>query len=164
MAARDTGALREAKDKLEKRVEELTWRLQLEKRQRSELEEAKTQEYAKQQEALQAMRLQVEEANAAVVREREAAKKAIEEAPPVIKEIPVLVEDTEKINSLTSELEALKAERQAAEHLIKGFSAAEARNCDLATELENALRKAEKSISQNLIYKGDKPVPECVIC
>ncbi|CAD5332252.1 unnamed protein product [Arabidopsis thaliana] len=119
MAARDTGALREAKDKLEKRVEELTWRLQLEKRQRSELEEAKTQEYAKQQEALQAMRLQVEEANAAVVREREAAKKAIEEAPPVIKEIPVLVEDTEKINSLTSELEALKAERQAAEHLIK---------------------------------------------
>ena len=54
------------------------------------------------------MRLQVEEANAAVVREREAARKAIEEAPPVIKEIPVLVEDTEKINSLTSEVEALK--------------------------------------------------------
>ncbi|KAG5547110.1 hypothetical protein RHGRI_012963 [Rhododendron griersonianum] len=32
MAARETGALKEAKDKLEKRVEELTWRLQLEKR------------------------------------------------------------------------------------------------------------------------------------
>lgn len=31
-AARETGALKEAKDKLEKRVEELTWRLQLEKR------------------------------------------------------------------------------------------------------------------------------------
>ncbi|RZB87578.1 Myosin-9 isoform A [Glycine soja] len=31
MAARETGALQEAKDKLEKRVEELTWRLQLEK-------------------------------------------------------------------------------------------------------------------------------------
>ena len=54
------------------------------------------------------MRLQVEEANAAVIREREAARKAIEEAPPVIKETPVLVEDTEKINSLTSEVEALK--------------------------------------------------------
>jgi len=54
------------------------------------------------------MWLQVEEANAVVVREREAARKAIEEAPPVIKEIPVLVEDTEKINSLTSEVEALK--------------------------------------------------------
>lgn len=31
-AARETGALKEAKDKLEKRAEELTWRLQLEKR------------------------------------------------------------------------------------------------------------------------------------
>lgn len=30
-ASRETGALKEAKDKLEKRVEELTWRLQLEK-------------------------------------------------------------------------------------------------------------------------------------
>ncbi|CAA7059029.1 unnamed protein product [Microthlaspi erraticum] len=148
MAARDTGALREAKDKLEKRVEELTWRLQLEKRQRTDLEEAKAQEYAKQQEALQAMRLQVEEANAAVIREREAARKAIEEAPPVIKETPVLVEDTEKINSLTSDVEALKAslqsERQAAEVLRKAFSEAEARNSELATELENATRKADQ--------------------
>ncbi|KAL0681412.1 hypothetical protein Bca4012_048259 [Brassica carinata] len=148
MAARDTGALREAKDKLEKRVEELTWRLQLEKRQRTELEEAKAQESAKQQEALQAMRLQVEEANAAVIREREAARKAIEEAPPVIKETPVLVEDTEKINSLTSEVEALKAslesERQVAENLRKAFSEAEARNSELATELENATRKADQ--------------------
>lgn len=30
-AARETGALKEAKDKLEKRVEELTWRLEFEK-------------------------------------------------------------------------------------------------------------------------------------
>jgi len=119
-------------------------RLQLETRQRTDLEEAKTQEYAKQQEALQAMWLQVEEANAVVVREREAARKAIEEAPPVIKEIPVLVEDTEKINSLTSEVEALKAERQAAEHLEKAFSETEARNSELATELENATRKADQ--------------------
>jgi myosin-5 len=119
-------------------------RLQLETRQRTDLEEAKTPEDAKQQEALQAMWLQVEEANAVVVREREAARKAIEEAPPVIKEIPVLVEDTEKINSLTSEVEALKAERQAAEHLEKAFSETEARNSELATELENATRKADQ--------------------
>jgi len=32
MEARETGALKEAKDKLEKRVEELTWRLDVEKR------------------------------------------------------------------------------------------------------------------------------------
>lgn len=31
-AARETGALKEAKDKLQKTVEDLTWRIQLEKR------------------------------------------------------------------------------------------------------------------------------------
>ncbi|CAI9766118.1 unnamed protein product [Fraxinus pennsylvanica] len=66
-ATRETGALKEAKDKLEKKVEELTWRLQFEKRLRSKLEETK--------------------ANARVIKEQEAAQKAIEEAPPVVKEI-----------------------------------------------------------------------------
>ena len=33
-AARETGALKEAKDKLEKRVEELTWRIDIEKHMR----------------------------------------------------------------------------------------------------------------------------------
>lgn len=54
------------------------------------------------------MQLQVEEANAQVIKEREAARKAIEEAPPVVKETPVFVEDTEKINSLMAEVENLK--------------------------------------------------------
>lgn len=54
------------------------------------------------------MQLQVQEASAMVLKEREAARKAIEEAPPVIKEIPVIVQDTEKINSLTNEMERLK--------------------------------------------------------
>jgi myosin V len=74
----------------------------------TDLEETKAQEIAKLQETLHDMQLQVEEAKALVVNEREAARKAIEEAPPVIKETPVLVEDTEKINSLTAEVEQLK--------------------------------------------------------
>ncbi|CAI5513551.1 unnamed protein product [Closterium sp. Naga37s-1] len=47
--AKQTGALQEAKSRLEKQLEELTWRLQLEKRMRSDLEESKTQEVAKLQ-------------------------------------------------------------------------------------------------------------------
>jgi len=74
----------------------------------TDLEEAKAQEIAKLQETLHDMLLQVEESKAMVVKEREAARKAIEEAPPVIKETPVLVEDTEKINSLTAEVEQLR--------------------------------------------------------
>uniref|UniRef100_A0A0E0KHK1 Myosin motor domain-containing protein n=1 Tax=Oryza punctata TaxID=4537 RepID=A0A0E0KHK1_ORYPU len=143
MAARETGALKEAKDKLEKRVEELTWRLGLEKRLRTDLEEAKAQEIAKLQETLHDMQQQVEEAKAMIVKEREAARKAIEEAPPVIKETPVLVEDTEKINSLTAEA-LLQTERQATEAAKKEYAEAERRNEELIKKFEGAEKKIEQ--------------------
>ncbi|KAJ9167994.1 hypothetical protein P3X46_019576 [Hevea brasiliensis] len=148
MAARETGALKEAKDKLEKRVEELTWRLQFEKRLRTDLEEEKAQEIAKLQDALHAMQIQVEEANSRVIKEREAARKAIEEAPPVIKETPVLVQDTEKVEQLTTEVESLKAsllsERQAAEEARKAGKDAEARNSELSKKLEDSQQKVDQ--------------------
>ncbi|VAH77159.1 unnamed protein product [Triticum turgidum subsp. durum] len=148
MAARETGALKEAKDKLEKRVEELTWRLGLEKRLRTDLEEAKTQEIAKLQETLHDLQLQVEEAKTMATKEREAARKAIEEAPPVIKETPVLVEDTEKVNSLTAEVDQLKAllqtERQARETAKKEHAEAERRNEELMKKFEGAEKKIEQ--------------------
>ncbi|KAL6984622.1 hypothetical protein U1Q18_017998, partial [Sarracenia purpurea var. burkii] len=148
MAARETGALKEAKDKLEKRVEELTWRLQLEKRLRTDLEEAKAQEMAKLQDAVHAMQIQVEEANAKVIKEREAARKAIEEAPPVIKETPVIVQDTAKIDLLSAEVDSLKAlllsERQAAEEARKACTDAEIRNAELVNKLEGAERKVDQ--------------------
>ncbi|GMI96152.1 myosin XI B, ARABIDOPSIS THALIANA MYOSIN XI B, MYOSIN XI-8, MYOSIN XI B [Hibiscus trionum] len=61
MAAKETGALQEAKTKLEKEVEELTWRLQLEKRTRVDLEESKKQETAKFESTLKKMQLEFEE-------------------------------------------------------------------------------------------------------
>lgn len=147
MAARETGALKAAKDKLEKRVEELTWRLQLEKRLRTDLEEAKAQEIAKLQDALHEKQLQVEEANSMVIKEREAARKAIEEAPPVIKETPVIVQDTERINSLISEVEKLKAlllaEKQTAEEAKQAHAATQAKNGELTKKLEDAEKRAE---------------------
>ncbi|RRT66819.1 hypothetical protein B296_00039830, partial [Ensete ventricosum] len=51
---------------------------------------------------------QVEEAKSTVIKEREAARKAIEAALPIIKENPVLVQDTEKIDLLNAEIENLK--------------------------------------------------------
>lgn len=55
-----------------------------------------------------ALQKQLEDANANIVKEREAARKAIEEAPPVIKETSVMVEDLERINKLMAETESLK--------------------------------------------------------
>ncbi|CAI0419969.1 unnamed protein product [Linum tenue] len=148
MAARETGALKEAKDKLEKRVEELTWRLQLEKRLRTDLEEAKSQEVAKLHNALNAMQSRVEEANALVVKEREAARKAIQEAPPVIKETPVVVEDTEKIRSFTARVGKLEAlllsQRQAAEEAKQACAVAESQKEQLCKKLENSEKKVDQ--------------------
>lgn len=77
----------------------------------TDLEEAKAQEVTKLQNLLQQLQYKVKEANALIVKEREAAKKAIEEAPPVIKETQVLVEDTQKIDSLTAEVENLRVRK-----------------------------------------------------
>uniref|UniRef100_A0A6N2KTU9 Myosin motor domain-containing protein n=1 Tax=Salix viminalis TaxID=40686 RepID=A0A6N2KTU9_SALVM len=157
MAARDTGALREAKDKLEKHVEELTWRLQLEKRLRTDLEEAKVQEAVKFQNSLEEMKIKIEEANALIVKEREAAKNAINEAPPVIKETQVLVEDTKKIDSLTEEVESLKSichglihaatldsEKQRADDTQKKYSEVQ----EMSEERRMKLEETEKKVQQ----------------
>ncbi|XP_015902864.2 myosin-17 [Ziziphus jujuba] len=142
MAAKETGALKEAKDKLEKRVEELTWRLQLEKRLRTDLEDAKAQEIFKLEDALQTLQLRVEQANLLVAKEREAARKAIEEAPPVIKETPVIIQDTEKLDFLTAEVERLKAllmsETQKAEDAKQAYATEQAKNEELSRKLEAA--------------------------
>ncbi|XP_027093892.2 myosin-6 [Coffea arabica] len=106
MAARETGALQAAKNKLEKQVEELTWRLQLEKRMRVDMEEAKSQENAKLQAALQDMQHKFNETKEMLKKERETAKKAAEQVP-VIQEVPVI--DHELMNKITAENEKLKA-------------------------------------------------------
>ncbi|KAH6770255.1 myosin XI B, partial [Perilla frutescens var. hirtella] len=76
MAAKETGALQEAKEKLELQVKELTLQLALEKRQRIDIEEAKNQEIAKLQSALEEIKLQTNES--------EAPKKTAEQVPTVI--------------------------------------------------------------------------------
>ncbi|KAL6861303.1 hypothetical protein ACP4OV_017003 [Aristida adscensionis] len=131
MEARETGALKEAKDKLEKKVEELTWRVQLEKRLRTDLEEAKANEVSKMQNSMEALQSKLDEANAKLLKEREAVK-AIEEAPPVVQETQVVVQDTEKIDSLTTEVQELKtslqSEKQRADDLEKKRSQEEQAN------------------------------------
>lgn len=105
LAAKETGALQAAKNKLEKQVEELTWRLQLEKRMRVDIEEAKSQENAKLQIALQDMQQEVKVTKAMLIKEQEAAKKAAEEAR-IIQEVPVV--DTALMDKLTAENNKLK--------------------------------------------------------
>ncbi|XP_042054026.1 myosin-11-like [Salvia splendens] len=148
MAARDTGALKEAKDKLEKQLEDLTWRLQLEKRLKVDLEEAKNHEIAKLHSSMEELQKKVDEANALVIKEREAAKKAIEEAPPVIKETPVYVEDTEKVESLKGELDNIKVslqhEQETSEELRKNYALEQESSEERRAKLEEAEEKIQQ--------------------
>ncbi|GER46091.1 myosin 2 [Striga asiatica] len=135
-AARETGALQAAKNKLEKQVEELTWRLQLEKRMRTDLEEAKTQENTKLQTALQEVQLQLKESKDMLLKEREAVKMAAERAP-VIQEIPVV--DHEMTNKLSAENEKLKACRR---YLGTSYM------CALVSSLETKIVETEKKYEE----------------
>ncbi|CAL0310840.1 unnamed protein product [Lupinus luteus] len=140
MAARDAGALKDAKEKLEKRVEELTLKLDVEKYMRVDLEEAKGQEITKLQNALLEMQGKLDEAHAAIIHEKEAAKIAIEQAPPVIKE--VLVEDNTKLELLTNRNEELESEVQKLMKKIKEF---EVRFSEIENENQARLKEAEEA-------------------
>ncbi|GJP35900.1 hypothetical protein CLOM_g20443 [Closterium sp. NIES-68] len=64
--AKQTGALQAAKTRLEKQCEELTWRLQLEKRMRSDLEESKSVEMARVQQEMEQLRAELRDAHTQV--------------------------------------------------------------------------------------------------
>ncbi|KAL9318583.1 hypothetical protein ACSQ67_015100 [Phaseolus vulgaris] len=154
MAAKETGALQEAKDKLEKRVEELTWRLQLEKGLKTNLEESKAQEIAKLQNSLQEMQSKFEETNALLIKERENVKKVVEEAPPVVQETQVIVEDTQKIETLTAEIESLKtsleSEKQKADDYERKYNEAQVCSEEGGKKLEEKITNLE---SENQVLR-----------
>ncbi|KAL3634418.1 hypothetical protein CASFOL_021472 [Castilleja foliolosa] len=119
LAARETGALQEAKTKLEKQVEELTCQLELEKRMRADIEEAKNQETSKLQYALEKMQMQFQETKEQLNSVLEAAKKGGVEVPdvPLLQvpdvQVPVVqgasVIDHDLVDKLTAENEKLKS-------------------------------------------------------
>uniref|UniRef100_A0AB38Z7G9 TRAFAC class myosin-kinesin ATPase2 n=1 Tax=Paeonia suffruticosa TaxID=45171 RepID=A0AB38Z7G9_PAESU len=141
MAARETGALKEAKDKLEKRVEELTWRLELEKHMRIDLEETKGQEIIKLQDALHEMQGQLDEAHATIIQEKEEAKVASQQAAAIIKEVPVM--DNTKIELLSNYNEELKAEIKEMKNRIGDF---EERYSEVQKQSKENLKEAEEAL------------------
>ncbi|KAD5317633.1 hypothetical protein E3N88_17579 [Mikania micrantha] len=67
--ANETGALRLAKSKLERQLEDLTWRLQLEKKLRGSNDESKSLEIARLQKIVQSLNLELDAAKLATVNE-----------------------------------------------------------------------------------------------
>ncbi|KAJ7299588.1 hypothetical protein O6H91_Y199500 [Diphasiastrum complanatum] len=144
-AAKETGALQEAKTKLEKRCEELTWRLQLEKRMRVDIEEAKAQELAKLQTALHNLQAQVDAANVSLKSERTSHKVALDEVVPAEKVLPAKVADNSRIESLLAENGNLKS---LVETLERKVAETEKNLVDSRQEAEKNEQKAAEAVSK----------------
>nr|VDD29098.1 unnamed protein product [Brassica oleracea] len=164
MATKETGALQAAKSKLEKQVEDLTLRLQLEKRMRVDVEESKTQENAKLQLALKEIQLQFKEAEVSLLKEVEAAKKTAEIVPPVVKEEVPIVVDTELVEKLKSENDNLKSMVSSLEQKIdetekkfkekvKQALEAEDKIVNLKTAMHKLQETLEDVINENHVLK-----------
>ncbi|KAI4986953.1 hypothetical protein ZWY2020_019583 [Hordeum vulgare] len=144
MAAKETGALQAAKSKLEKEVEELTWRLQVEKRIRSDLEEAKEakiQENKKLQSQLQELQQQFKETKELLKKEQETSKAASEKVALV----PEIRVDATQVNELTAENEKLKTLVTSLETKIEET---EQRFKETDQVREESLKKATEAESQ----------------
>ncbi|KAH0664455.1 hypothetical protein KY285_029466 [Solanum tuberosum] len=148
MASKETGALIEAKDKLEKQVEELGLQLQLEKRLRMDLEEAKDQEIAKLHNSMLDMQSKLSETDTLPIREYEAAPKAVEEDSLIVDKKPILVEDEEIIESLTAELKTLKVlyqkEKQRADDSERKCAEVQESSKEKCRKLEETERKVQQ--------------------
>ncbi|XP_023640678.1 myosin-10 isoform X4 [Capsella rubella] len=105
MAAKETGALQDAKTKLEKEVEELTSYLELEKQMRMELEETKTQEVEELRLALNDMKLQLGETQETKSEEILKLQSALQDMQLEFEE---LAKELEMTNDLAAENEQLK--------------------------------------------------------
>ncbi|GLT47521.1 hypothetical protein SLA2020_212130 [Shorea laevis] len=111
MAAKEAGALKEANIKLEKEVEELNCCLQIEKQMRSDLEEAKNQESAKLQSALQEMQLQLEE-NAKLLKEVQLQSEENTKLKAALEEMQLQLDENTKLKSALEEIQLQSEENE----------------------------------------------------
>ncbi|CAM0881489.1 unnamed protein product [Alopecurus aequalis] len=124
-------------------------------------ERERLDEVSRLHEMVDVLQQAVEDAEVRVIAEREAATRAIADAPPVIKETVVWVEDTEKVSSWNAEVGRLKgllgAEMQATFDTKKELAKAELRNEKLARllgvqeiknkTLQDSLKRMEERVS-----------------
>ncbi|KAL7582247.1 hypothetical protein Lser_V15G41794 [Lactuca serriola] len=153
MAAKEASALQLVKDNLEKQVEELTSRLESEKRLKIELEEAKDREILKVKNSLKAMQKDVGEANSLLVKERESTQKAIQEKD---QELLKLQNSLQAMQNKADETNALLSkERDSAQKAI--HEAKEAKDEEIL-KLQNSLQAMQSKFDET----NELLVQECV--
>uniref|UniRef100_A0A0E0BA33 Myosin motor domain-containing protein n=1 Tax=Oryza glumipatula TaxID=40148 RepID=A0A0E0BA33_9ORYZ len=128
-AAYETGALREAKGKLERSLEDLTLRFTLERRQRVAAEESKALEVSKLLKIVESLKCELEAANEEKINGRK-------EVASMQQQLELSIKDQELLHSNLAQIEELKRENT----LLKGKNA----------EMEQELLKAQKCSHDNM--------------
>nr|AAM44879.1 Putative myosin heavy chain [Oryza sativa Japonica Group] len=128
-AAYETGALREAKGKLERSLEDLTLRFTLERRQRVAAEESKALEVSKLLKIVESLKCELEAAN-------EEKINGCKEVASMQQQLGLSIKDQELLHSNLAQIEELKRENT----LLKGKNA----------EMEQELLKAQKCSHDNM--------------
>lgn len=136
LAANETGALRDAKNKLEKKLEDLSWRVSLEKRLRITSEEAKALETAKLQKALELLNSELNAAKLATVSEQK--KNSL-----LLSQINALVKDKGMLEGSLHEMAEVMKENADLKNLVDSLSKKNG-------ELENDLQKAFKHNNETI--------------
>uniref|UniRef100_A0A0D9XJC5 Myosin motor domain-containing protein n=1 Tax=Leersia perrieri TaxID=77586 RepID=A0A0D9XJC5_9ORYZ len=135
-AAYETGALREAKGKLERSLEDLTLRFTLERRQRLAAEESKALEVSKLLKIVESLKCELESA-------KEEKSNGCKEVASMQQQLELSIKDQELLHDNLSQIEELKRENT----LLK------AKNADM----EQELLKAQKCSHDNMDkLHGDK--------
>ncbi|CAH8320959.1 unnamed protein product [Eruca vesicaria subsp. sativa] len=137
-AANEAGALRVAKTKLEKRLEDLEWRLQLEKRLRISGEEAKSGEISKLQKTLESFSLKLDAARLATI--NECNKKAV-----LQKQLDISMKEKAAVERELNGMVELKKDNTS---LKNSMNSLEKKNLDLEKELLSAKTNCNNTLQK----------------
>ncbi|OIW03133.1 hypothetical protein TanjilG_11770 [Lupinus angustifolius] len=136
--ANESGALRLAKSKLEKQLEELTWRLHLEKKIRVSNEEAKQAEISRLQKVIEALNLELDVAKLATINECNKNEVLQNQLKLSVKEKP----------TLERELFAMEEVRKENALLKGSLDAFEKKHAALELELMNAQKSCNETVEK----------------
>ncbi|CAN1217160.1 XI-I [Linum perenne] len=143
-AANETGALRLAKSKLEKQLEDLTWRLHLEKRLRVSGEDAKSVELSKLKKSFESMILELDAAKLATISECNRN---------VVLQNQLELSQEEKA-SLERELNSMAELRKENAYLKGSVDILEKKNCALELELVQAQKHTGDTVGKMKDLEG----------
>ncbi|KAL6212224.1 hypothetical protein ACLB2K_017445 [Fragaria x ananassa] len=136
--ANESGALRLAKNKLEKQLEDLTWRLQLEKRMRVSNEEAKSVEISRLQKVVESLNLKLDASKLATINECNKNAVLQNQLELSAKEKSALERELIDMAELRKENAVLKS----------SMDALDKKNSDLANELLKAQKNTNDTIKK----------------